>query len=81
MSFHIFNVEYIIDYDLRVVAPLAIRSAGSPYGAIDNPIVRIRYGEKELPYIPGSSLKGVFRSEAERYVSCLLYTSPSPRDS
>lgn len=76
MSFHIFNVEYIIDYDLRVVAPLAIRSAGSPYGAIDNPIVKIRYGEKELPYIPGSSLKGVFRSEAERYVRTIYGDTP-----
>ncbi|MBS7657680.1 MAG: CRISPR-associated RAMP protein Csx7 [Candidatus Bathyarchaeia archaeon] len=36
-------------------------------GGIDNPIVRL----EGKPYIPGSSLKGVLRSEAERYVKTL----------
>ena len=43
--------------------PLAIRTGTQAIGAIDNPIVRI----KGVPYIPGSSLKGALRSEAERY--------------
>jgi CRISPR-associated protein Csm3 len=43
--------------------PIAIRAGNVAVGPIDNPIVRLN----GIPYIPGSSLKGVLRSEAERY--------------
>lgn len=45
----------------------------SPGQAIDNPVVRLPDGR---PYIPGSSLKGVFRSIVESY----LVTVASERD-
>ena len=43
--------------------PIAIRAGNIAIGPIENPIVR----SNGVPYIPGSSLKGVLRSEAERY--------------
>ncbi|MEO0224743.1 MAG: type III-A CRISPR-associated RAMP protein Csm3 [candidate division WOR-3 bacterium] len=30
-------------------------------GGVDNPVIRIKIGENELPYIPGSSIKGKIR--------------------
>ncbi|MEM2363680.1 MAG: CRISPR-associated RAMP protein Csx7 [Candidatus Nezhaarchaeales archaeon] len=60
--------ECFVSYTIRAVltneTPLSIGSGkGLPIGGIDNPIVRL--GDK--PIIPGSSIKGVLRSEAERY--------------
>jgi len=52
--------------------PLSIRSGKSEYGGIDNPIIRMNGN----PYIPGSSLKGVLRSEAERYVKATFGDKP-----
>lgn len=47
-------------------SPLRIGSGREPpLGAtVDLAILRIRYGDAEVPFIPGSSLKGVFRSSA-----------------
>ena len=59
------KITYIITGTLVNQTPLSIGAGkGIPKGGIDNPIVRMN----EVPYIPGSSLKGVLRSEAERYV-------------
>lgn len=49
--------------------PLAIRAGRGEFGGLDNPIVRIN----GTPYIPASTLKGIFRSEAERYVRTILH--------
>ncbi|MEN2974892.1 MAG: CRISPR-associated RAMP protein Csx7 [Candidatus Caldarchaeales archaeon] len=48
------------------VEPLRIGSGKEPpLGSLtDLAVLRIKYGEKDIPYIPGSSLKGVFRSSA-----------------
>ncbi|MGC9069172.1 MAG: type III CRISPR-associated RAMP protein Csx7 [Thermoprotei archaeon] len=51
------------------IDPLSIGSGKSAIGAIDNPIVRLN----NVPYIPGSSLKGVLRAEAERYAKIMGY--------
>jgi len=58
-------------YELRIslvnLTPLSIgagKSAASILEGVDNPIVRMN----GKVYIPGSSLKGALRSEAERYV-------------
>jgi|GEM_PF-855715 CRISPR-associated RAMP protein, SSO1426 family len=71
-DFDIFACEYIFDFKLFNSTPLSICSGKNPFGIVDNPIVRmrrIRNGiSKEEPYIPGSSLKGVLRTEAERFV-------------
>ncbi len=57
-------IEYILEADLENLTPLSIGSGKSVVGAIDNPIIRL----EGKPYIPGSTLKGILRSEAERYV-------------
>ncbi|MEM3387370.1 MAG: CRISPR-associated RAMP protein Csx7 [Nitrososphaerales archaeon] len=62
-NFHILNSIYNIELELENITPLSICSGKEGIGAVDNPIVK-RDG---IPYIPGSTLKGVLRSEAERY--------------
>lgn len=51
---------------IRNVEPLRIGSGREPsLGApIDLAVLRIQYGDYSLPYVPGSSLKGVVRSMA-----------------
>jgi len=63
------KITYVVKGTLINQAPLSIGAGRNiPKVGIDNPIVRIN----EVPYIPGSSLKGVLRSEAERYVKTSL---------
>jgi len=65
----IIKMVYIIGGELVNQTPLSIGAGrGALVGGIDNPIVRM----SKVPYIPGSSLKGVLRSEAERYVKSFL---------
>jgi len=59
-----FEVEYITQSPLRIGAGRTSKFA-SP---IDLPVVRIKFDGEDKPYIPGSSIKGVFRSSAE-YIS------------
>jgi len=61
------SVKYIIEFDIVVKTPVSIRSGRSYIGLVDNPVVRISRGGESVPYIPGSSIKGVLRHEAERY--------------
>lgn len=82
MSFY-FNdllVTYRIDAELINEEPLSIGAGrGALTGTIDNPIVRMNGS----PYIPGSSIKGVLRAEAERYARargwfvCDIVSDPS----
>ena len=72
-----FKLEYIINFNIKTLSPLSIRSGGSIIGPIDNPIIRIDYNGKSIPYIPGSSLKGIFRSEAEKIVRTIYGDDPS----
>lgn len=63
------KITYVIIGTLINQTPLSIGAGKSALrGGVDNPVVRI----DEMPYIPGSSLKGVLRSEAERYVKSSL---------
>jgi len=59
----------ILDIELEFTAKTSFRiGAGRevvPSSPIDLQVLRIRMGELDAPYIPGSSLKGVFRSTAE----------------
>lgn len=63
--FNKFEVEYYLDAILINETPLSIGAGKNTLGYSDNPIVKLRMEE---PYIPASSIKGVLRSEAERYV-------------
>ncbi len=58
----------VIKGKLKVLTGLHIGSGreGFQIGGVDNQLVKIRRGEKEEPYIPGSSLKGKIRSLLER---------------
>jgi CRISPR-associated RAMP protein (TIGR02581 family) len=63
------KIAYLIKGTLTNQTPLSIGAGRNTLrGGIDNPVVRMN----EVPYIPGSSLKGVLRSEAERYVKTSL---------
>lgn len=57
-----FIVEYSFSFILVNKTPISIGGSTDIFG-IDNAIVRL----KDKPYIPGSSLKGVLRSSAERF--------------
>ncbi|MEM1978329.1 MAG: CRISPR-associated RAMP protein Csx7 [Candidatus Caldarchaeum sp.] len=66
-SSKIFLRETIFEGKLVNLTPLRIGAGREPpLGAlVDLAVLRINIGGKNLPYIPGSSLKGVFRSHAE----------------
>lgn len=53
------NWEFVAKAPLRVGAGKELISLKSP---VDLSIIRITMGGKSIPYIPGSSIKGVFRS-------------------
>lgn len=46
----------------------------------DNPLIKIKIGEENVPYIPGSSLKGVFRNFIERIASSAGQSVCNPLD-
>jgi len=46
--------------------PLRVGAGNVPGSPIDMPVIRLTYGGVKIPYIPGSSIKGVFRTESER---------------
>ncbi len=54
---------YIIEADIINLTPISIRAGKNKAFITDNPIVLIN----NIPYIPGSTLKGVLRVEAERW--------------
>ncbi len=69
-TFDKFSVSYIIRGNVINKSPLRIGSGRSQSltSAVDNPVLMLRFGEEEVPVIPGSSWKGLLRSEAEVFV-------------
>lgn len=55
--------RYLVTGTLRLTTGLHIGGGRPDLGASDNPVIR---GVDGLPYIPGSSFKGAFRSTVER---------------
>ena len=56
-----------IDLDIIPIDPLLIKSGQATVGGVDMSFVRTyRFGEKDEPFIPGSSIKGMIRSYAEK---------------
>jgi len=55
--------KLIITGTITVETGLAIggNKSGIDIGALDNPVIKYRKGDKDIPYIPGSSLKGKLR--------------------
>lgn len=64
--------ECLIDFEIRSEGPLLVKS-GLPgiEGPDMAPVVTFRNRPRPEPYIPGSSLKGILRSHAERIVRTL----------
>jgi CRISPR-associated RAMP protein (TIGR02581 family) len=66
-NFDQFKVKYLINFELINETPLSIGMGRSLWGAVDNPIVK----KEAVPYIPGSTVKGVLRVEAESYARAI----------
>jgi CRISPR-associated RAMP protein (TIGR02581 family) len=66
--------QCLIDLEITTEGPLLIKS-GLPgiTGPDMSPVVTFRSGTRPQPYIPGSSLKGVLRSHAERIARTLCW--------
>jgi len=60
-----FNSQYIIEGELNLGSAMNIGGAETT-GDTDNPLAKLIINQKEVPYIPGSSIKGVLRTEIER---------------
>ena len=56
--------KILIPGTIKVITGLAIggSKSGIDIGALENPVIKIRKDEKDMPYIPGSSLKGKKRA-------------------
>jgi len=68
-DFDVLTTSYFIEGEVVNETPLRIGS-GKQQGLspVDNPVVTYIIRGREIPVIPGSSWKGVLRSEAERFV-------------
>jgi len=63
-DFSKFSMTYRFKAELVNAYPLSVGGGETtPFSGIDNPVIRMN----GKPYIPGSSIKGVLRCEAERY--------------
>jgi CRISPR-associated RAMP protein (TIGR02581 family) len=71
-------ISYTIEGEAVNETPLRVGSGKREQylGPVDNPVMTYMVGGEERPVIPGSSWKGVLRSEAERLVN----SSPEIRD-
>ncbi|MEM0203759.1 MAG: RAMP superfamily CRISPR-associated protein [Archaeoglobaceae archaeon] len=58
--------RYVLECTIETLSPLHIGSEKALGFGIDNPIVKVKRNGKELPVIPGSSIKGVLRAHFYR---------------
>ncbi|HLG17157.1 MAG TPA: CRISPR-associated RAMP protein Csx7 [Blastocatellia bacterium] len=66
--------QCLIDLEIRTEGPLLIKSGSPGFEGPDMaPVFTFRDRSKAEPYIPGSSLKGVIRSHAERIARTLCW--------
>jgi len=73
--------EAVISFELKTVSPLFIRSGREDQlnpTAADNTFITMYRDGEPVPVVPGSSLKGVFRSCAEQLLpgSCDIFRNP-----
>lgn len=63
--------DAIVRLRITTTGPLLIKTgAATVFGAAMSPVITYRYGQLQI-YLPGSSLKGVFRSHLEKIVNGL----------
>jgi len=80
-----------IDLEILPIDPLLIKSGQATVGGVDMSFVRTHhFGQQEEPFLPGSSLKGMIRSYAEKICRslrdkpvpvCLPYLKPGDEKS
>ncbi|MEM2030383.1 MAG: RAMP superfamily CRISPR-associated protein [Archaeoglobaceae archaeon] len=58
--------RYVLDCTIETISPLHIGSEKALGFGIDNPIVKVRHNGREIPVIPGSSIRGVLRAHFYR---------------
>ena len=64
-----------IEMTIVPIDPLLVKSGHATVGGVDMAFVRTyRHGEKEEPFVPGSSIKGMIRSHAEKICRSLRET-------
>jgi CRISPR-associated RAMP protein (TIGR02581 family) len=61
---------FVLEGETELIEPLRVGSgAFSTAVSLSNlPILMVKYGERDIPVIPGSTWKGVFRSRVESYL-------------
>lgn len=68
-NFAQFECRYIIKGTITNISQLHVGAGGAETEfSIDNPLIRLKIRNTDVPYIPGSSLKGIFRNEIEKYL-------------
>ena len=71
-DFDEFICRYIIKGTLTNTTQLHIGTGKAETEfTVDDPLIRINNGKDEVPYIPGSSLKGILRTEIEKYLKSM----------
>ncbi|MBS7248684.1 MAG: RAMP superfamily CRISPR-associated protein [Candidatus Jordarchaeales archaeon] len=60
------KIRYLVEGELVCDSLLHIGAAEATSSTLDNPVIRVKVDGRDVPYIPGSSLKGSLRAEAER---------------
>jgi len=58
--------RYVLECHLKTLSPLHIGSEKALGFGVDNPIIKIKRNGREIPVVPGSSIKGVLRSHFYR---------------
>jgi len=80
MVFETLHKRTIFEGEIETLTPLHVGSGRPELGeerGVDLPVLR---DVKDVPYVPGSSLKGKIRAEAERIARTLGYTICTPPD-
>ncbi|MFN3384497.1 MAG: RAMP superfamily CRISPR-associated protein [Archaeoglobaceae archaeon] len=58
--------RYVLECTIETISPLHVGSEKTLGFGVDNPILKVKRNGKELPVIPGSSIKGVLRAHFYR---------------
>jgi len=58
--------RYVLECHLKTLSPLHIGSEKALGFGVDNPIIKIKRNGREIPVVPGSSIKGVLRAHFYR---------------
>ena len=57
--------RFVLECSLETLSPLHVGAEKAMGFGVDNPIIKIKKGDREIPVIPGSSIKGVLRAHLQ----------------